>query len=164
MKGLLGYIIAALLTVVAARAQTTVIAQPVADAKGEVAFEIVRVVRIEGKWKTPPRPGMLLYPEGHQKAYPLGRFGEAVVIAFEYNGSYQHWWGYHVYDGYIPGLNGESLADLIQEVERKAAPAASPAVATVATNRAVAQVQTPVVGDDLAVGRIQKLRSLGPSL
>ncbi len=147
------------MTAIASWAQTTVIAQPIADAQGNAAFEIVRVLRVEGKWKTPPRPGMLLYPEGHQKAYPLGRFGEAVVIAFEYNGSYQHWWGYHVYNGYIPGLNGEALGDLIQEVVHKAAPAAP-------VSPLAAKPRETLVQQDakLTVPEIGRLRSLNPKL
>lgn len=100
-------------------AQTAVLAEPVADARGLIAFRILQVVRVEGRWYQAPKVGDLVRPENPQKAYPLGRFGEAVLICFYEPDRTTRWQGFYVHNGIIPSLNCASLAEVVLELENR---------------------------------------------
>ena len=122
---LLGICLLCLSSTAVARAQTVVVAHPVSDKSGWVAFEVDHVLRIEGYWPKPPVEGLLIYPVPMKRAHPISRFGESVIIALPKAGVYNIWKGYHVHNGYIPALSGLPATEFIQEINQLPAPPAS---------------------------------------
>ena len=100
-------------------AQTLVVSKPVADDKGMIAFQITEIIHVEGPWPIPLTVGELLYPQKRQKAHPIMRFGEAVLIALTAPGNRNLWQGLHIHNGCIPALQGKPLAELIVEMEKQ---------------------------------------------
>jgi hypothetical protein len=119
---LLGICLLCLSSAAVARAQTVVVAHPVSDKSGWVAFEVDHVLRIEGYWPKPPVVGLLIYPVPMKRAHPISRFGESVIIALPKPGVYSIWKGYHVHNGYIPALSGLPATELVQEINQLPAP------------------------------------------
>ncbi len=107
-----------------AQAQTIVVAHPVSDANGWVAFQVDHVLRTEGHWDQPPAEGQFIYPQPMKRAYPLARFGESVIISFPEAGRYNVWKGYHVHNGCIPALSGEPANGFLKEIARLEPPPA----------------------------------------
>ena len=119
---LLGICLLCLSSAAVARAQTVVVAHPVSDKSGWVAFEVDHVLRIEGYWPKPPVVGLLIYPVPMKRAHPISRFGESVIIALPKPGVYSIWKGYHVHNGYIPALSGLPATEFVQEINQLPAP------------------------------------------
>jgi hypothetical protein len=119
---LLGICLLCLSSTAVARAQTVVVAHPVSDKSGWVAFEVDHVLRIEGYWPKPPVEGLLIYPVPMKRAHPISRFGESVIIALPKAGVYNIWKGYHVHNGYIPALSGLPATEFVQEINQLPAP------------------------------------------
>lgn len=107
----------------AGQAQTTVIARPISDANNCAVFQVTQIVRTEGTWPQPLVIGQLLYPRTATKAYPLSRFGEAIVIALSEPGNFNRWQGIFVHNGYIPALNGISVKTLLKSIASRPVPA-----------------------------------------
>jgi len=82
----------------------------------------MQVVRVEGTWIRPLIVGQLIYPQTATKAYPLTRFGEAVVIALPEPGNVENWQGVYVHNGYIPALNGIPINTLIKDLASRPIP------------------------------------------
>lgn len=119
---LLGICLLCLSSTAVARAQTVVVAHPVSDKSGWVAFEVDHILRIEGYWPKPPVMGLLIYPVPMKRAHPISRFGESVIIALPKPGVYSIWKGYHVHNGYIPALSGLPATEFVQEINQLPAP------------------------------------------
>lgn len=115
--------VALLSTALTTFAQTLVLGKPVSDVRGNVAFQIAEIIRVEGVWKPEITIGELLYPIRTQKAHPIMRFGEAVLIALTVPGDRSKWQGLHVHNGYIPALQGKPLkeieATMVKEAEER---------------------------------------------
>lgn len=109
-----------------ARAQTIVVAHPVSDKNGWVAFQVDHILRVEGYWPKPPVEGLLIYPVPMKRAHPISRFGESVIIALPKPGVFSIWKGYHVHNGYIPALSGLPATEFIQEINHLPVPPAPP--------------------------------------
>jgi len=103
-----------------AEAQSMVVAKPVSDDKGMIAFQVAEILKIDGEWEKPLVVGELLYPQKPQKAHPIMRFGEAVVIALTQPDNRVQWQGLHVHNGCIPALQGKPLSEMVAEVEKQA--------------------------------------------
>lgn len=99
--------------------QTLVMARPVSDAQGMIAFEITEIIKVEGYWKPELAVGELLRPQKRQKAHPIMRFGEAVVIALTEPSNRTKWQGLHVHNGCIPALQGKPLEEFEEELEKQ---------------------------------------------
>lgn len=97
-------------------AQTCVMAQPVSDRYGNVAFQITQIIRLEGKWEKAPNVGLVLHPRKREKAFPLTRFGEAVLISLPEADNYSKWSGVHIHNGCIPALSGMPADTLIRSI------------------------------------------------
>jgi hypothetical protein len=109
-----------LATLMRVEAQSMVVAKPVSDDKGMIAFQITEILKVEGAWEPPLTVGELLYPQKRQKAHPIMRFGEAVVIALSQPNNRVQWQGLHVHNGCIPALQGKPLTEMVAEVEKQA--------------------------------------------
>ena len=113
-------LISILLTLSRAQAQSMVVGKPISDEKGMIAFEITDIMKVEGEWIPALKIGDLLYPQKRQKAHPIMRFGEAVVIALTEVGNRTKWQGLHVHNGCIPALQGKPLEEMVAEVTKQA--------------------------------------------
>lgn len=103
-----------------AKAQTTVVAVPESDAHGYLFFRVDRIINVEGRWHHPLKIGTAVYPQTPTPAYPLGRFGEAAIIAFPHPDDLYFWQGVYVHNGYIPALNACAAKTLIRQLEQRA--------------------------------------------
>ncbi len=116
----LSLILILLVTLTHAEAQSIVVAKPVSDDKGMIAFQITELLKVEDGWEKPLVVGELLYPQKRQKAHPIMRFGEAVVITLSQPDNRVQWQGLHVHNGCIPALQGKPLSEVVAEVEKQA--------------------------------------------
>ena len=108
------------------QAQTVLVATPVADAQGYIAFQVNETLRLEGAWIKPPVKGQLIYPNKQQKAHPIGRFGESVIIKLPKPNDLYNWEVLHVHNGCIPALKGMPEGELIEQVSKIPLPVIKP--------------------------------------
>lgn len=102
--------------------QTVVIARPVSDVRGMAAFQVTKILRVEGEWEKPLVVGELIYAQKRERAHPIARFGEAIVIAFTESNNRYLWQGLHVHNGLIPALNGISVSELMSDLATRPMP------------------------------------------
>lgn len=107
-----------LATAASVQAQTTLVARPSSDALGQAVFVVTEVLRVDGEWIVPPHPGQTLYPQRALRAYPLSRFGEAVLVTLPVPGNYQTWQGVHVHGGLIPALGGATMTEIVEDISQ----------------------------------------------
>lgn len=104
----------------AAKAQTMLVARPSSDAFGQAVFVVTEVLRVDGEWQVPPHPGQVLYLQRAQRAHPISRFGEAVLVKLPVPGTLNVWQGMHVHGGLVPALGGAQFNDVVEDISRVA--------------------------------------------
>lgn len=108
------------------KSQTLLLAEPVADKKGMIAFKVTEILRVEGSWDKPFAVDQLIYPIRAEKALPLGRFGEAVLIVYRKAGDLTQWQGLNIHNGCIPALNGKPSEELLADIAKMPPPPPPP--------------------------------------
>jgi len=108
------------------KCQTLLLTEPVADKQGMVAFKITEILRVEGAWEKPFVVDQLIYPLRPEKALPLGRFGEAVLVVYRKVGELSQWEGLNIHNGCIPALNGKPSEELLAAISKMPPPAPPP--------------------------------------
>jgi hypothetical protein len=104
------------------KSQTVLLAEPVADKQGMIAFKITQIIRVEGLWEKSFALDQLIYPLRPEKAIPLGRFGEAVLIVYRKAGNLSQWQGLNIHNGCIPALNGKPSEELLADIAKMPPP------------------------------------------
>ena len=108
------------------RSETTAIGHPVVTLGGVVAYQVDKIVRLEGNWQNPQHEGnallfegLLLFPKKPVAIRGMERrLGAAVIFFFPQSGNPYVWRGCHVHDGYVPAYGGKPAVELISEIER----------------------------------------------
>lgn len=95
-------------------AQSIVLTEAFSDPAGQLHFAVTKVVRVEGNWrKHPLEIGTILHPPTARRAYPLRRFGETVLFVLPEPDNLRAYWSYNVHDGFVPGLQGRPLTEVV---------------------------------------------------
>jgi hypothetical protein len=113
---LIAFLAVSILLNINSEGQTCLLAKPISDAQGYATFQVVQILRIEGTWEKTPYIGQLFYPTKREKAYPLSRFGEAVLIELPESDNYAVWKGLHIHNGCIPAMSGMDATTLLGEI------------------------------------------------
>jgi hypothetical protein len=109
-------------------AQTIVLTEAFADPAGQLHFAVTKVLRVEGNWrKNPLDVGTILNPPTARRAHPLRRFGETVLFVLPQADNLRAYWSYNVHDGFVPGLQGRPLSEIVSVLVPPNAPPANPA-------------------------------------
>ncbi len=140
------------------KSQTVLLAEPVADKAGMVAFKVTEIIRVEGSWEKPFELDQLIYPLRQEKAIPLGRFGEAVLIVYRKSGDLAQWQGLNIHNGCIPALNGKSSEELLGEIAKMPPPPPPPSRAYRPANASTTQAGAEYAICPICKGRHIRLR------
>jgi hypothetical protein len=155
-------------------AQSIVLAQAFGDAEGAVHFAVTKVVQREGAWrKHPLEVGTIIDPPRVRRAYPLRRFGETVLFVLPQTDNLRAYWSYNVHDGFVPGLAGRPLTEVISSLVVPTVPSEATAPVIAAQPARVARrqvrqqapdrVETPQDGRATHQLMVDALRALAAS-
>lgn len=97
-------------------AQSIVLTEAFSDSTGKVHFAVTKVVHLDGAWKKHPlEVGTIIDPPRSRNAYPLRRFGETVLFVLPKADNLRAYWSYNVHGGFVLGMQGRTLTDVVGE-------------------------------------------------